>query len=202
MGAYYTKEDITEYIGRNTIVPYLFDAVKKEYPAAFEPHAPFWYFIRSCGPDFIYDAAKKGFHETLPDNIACGLDTETQNLLERRRLWNNPTPSNIGLPAEIWRETIARFQRHQEIIDKLQGGGITSFNDFITYNLNTPKIAYDFLNTTDDKRFVEVFYNELRKVTILDPTCGSGAFLFAALNLLEPLYFQNGGVQRPRSKCV
>lgn len=188
MGAYYTKEDITEYIGRNTIVPYLFDAVKKEYPAAFEPHAPFWYFIRSCGPDFIYDAAKKGFHETLPDNIACGLDTETQNLLERRRLWNNPTPSNIGLPAEIWRETIARFQRHQEIIDKLQGGGITSFNDFITYNLNTPKIAYDFLNTTDDKRFVEVFYNELRKVTILDPTCGSGAFLFAALNLLEPLY--------------
>ena len=26
------------------------------------------------------------------------------------------------------------------------------------------------------------------KVTILDPTCGSGAFLFAALNILEPLY--------------
>jgi type II restriction/modification system DNA methylase subunit YeeA len=25
-------------------------------------------------------------------------------------------------------------------------------------------------------------------VTILDPTCGSGAFLFAALNILEPLY--------------
>jgi hypothetical protein len=28
----------------------------------------------------------------------------------------------------------------------------------------------------------------LRRVTILDPTCGSGAFLFAALNILEPLY--------------
>lgn len=25
-------------------------------------------------------------------------------------------------------------------------------------------------------------------ITILDPTCGSGAFLFAALNILEPLY--------------
>jgi len=25
-------------------------------------------------------------------------------------------------------------------------------------------------------------------LTILDPTCGSGAFLFAALNILEPLY--------------
>ena len=28
----------------------------------------------------------------------------------------------------------------------------------------------------------------MRHVTILDPTCGSGAFLFAALNILEPLY--------------
>ncbi|MGH8647517.1 MAG: hypothetical protein ACREX4_24880 [Gammaproteobacteria bacterium] len=25
-------------------------------------------------------------------------------------------------------------------------------------------------------------------ITILDPTCGSGAFLFAAFNILEPLY--------------
>ena len=25
-------------------------------------------------------------------------------------------------------------------------------------------------------------------VSVLDPTCGSGAFLFAALNILEPLY--------------
>ena len=32
------------------------------------------------------------------------------------------------------------------------------------------------------------FYKALREVTILDPTCGSGAFLFAALNILEPLY--------------
>ena len=28
----------------------------------------------------------------------------------------------------------------------------------------------------------------MRDVSILDPTCGSGAFLFAALNVLEPLY--------------
>ena len=28
----------------------------------------------------------------------------------------------------------------------------------------------------------------LENVSVLDPTCGSGAFLFAALNILEPLY--------------
>ena len=32
------------------------------------------------------------------------------------------------------------------------------------------------------------------KLTVLDPTCGSGAFLFAALNILEPLY--EGCLQR------
>jgi hypothetical protein len=31
-------------------------------------------------------------------------------------------------------------------------------------------------------------WKAIEGVTILDPTCGSGAFLFAALNILEPLY--------------
>lgn len=188
MGAYYTKEDITEYIGRNTIIPYLFEATAKKYPEAFEPHAPFWEFLRNHGQDFIYDAVKKGVGEPIPEEIIKGLDTQSPGLLERRKAWNNPTPANYGLPTEIWRETVARFQKYRETVDMLQNGGVSSFNDFITYNLNIPKIAYDFLNTTDDKRFIDVFYGELLKVTILDPTCGSGAFLFAALNLLEPLY--------------
>lgn len=31
MGAYYTKEDITEYIGKNTIIPFLFDETERHY---------------------------------------------------------------------------------------------------------------------------------------------------------------------------
>ena len=30
MGAYYTKEDITDYISQNTIIPYLFDEAAEE----------------------------------------------------------------------------------------------------------------------------------------------------------------------------
>jgi type II restriction/modification system DNA methylase subunit YeeA len=37
-------------------------------------------------------------------------------------------------------------------------------------------------------RFVGNFYHALQSISILDPTCGSGAFLFAAMNILEPLY--------------
>src|SRR5690606_32438908 len=32
------------------------------------------------------------------------------------------------------------------------------------------------------------FYRALISIAILDPACGSGAFLFAAMNILEPLY--------------
>lgn len=188
MGAYYTKEDITEYIGRNTIIPYLLDAVAKKHPESFKHDGAFWQFIQNSGDDFIYDAVKKGADQPIPDEIALGIDTEAPDLIERRKAWNNPTPANIGLPTEIWRETIERLQRFNDIKSKIAAGEVKSVNDFITYNLNTPKIAYDFLNTTNDKKFIELFYGELLRVTILDPTCGSGAFLFAALNLLEPLY--------------
>lgn len=188
MGAYYTKEDITEYIGRNTIIPYLLDSVAKKYPAAFVEDGPFWSFIQQSGDDFIYDAVKKGVHEALPKEIEDGINVESPDLIESRRCWNTPTPSNMGLPTEIWRETIERHQRYSEIVSKIHAGQVKSVNDFITCNLNTPKIVYDYLNTTEDQRFVELFYNELLTITILDPTCGSGAFLFAALNLLEPLY--------------
>ena len=34
MGAYYTKEDITGYISRNTIIPFLFDQAKRACPIA------------------------------------------------------------------------------------------------------------------------------------------------------------------------
>ena len=188
MGAYYTKEDITEYIGRNTIIPYLLEATAKSYPEAFAQEGPFWTFIRQSGDCFLYDAVKKGVHEAIPEDIACGFDTEAPDLLERRKFWNNATPANIGLPTEIWRETIERIGRYNEIVDRIRDGRLGAVNDLITYNLNTPKIAYDYLNATNDQKFIMAFYDELLKVTILDPTCGSGAFLFAALNLLEPLY--------------
>ena len=188
MGAYYTKEDITEYIGRNTIIPYLLDAVAKKYPEAFEEDGAFWQFIQKSGDEFIYDAVKKGTDLSLPEDIAVGLDTEAPDLIERRKAWNNPTPAAYALPTEIWRETIERRQRYESIKSKIAAGEVKTVNDVITYNLNTPRIAYDFLNDTEDKKFIELFYAELLKVTILDPTCGSGAFLFAALNLLEPLY--------------
>lgn len=188
MGAYYTKEDITEYIGRNTIVPFLMDATKKSDERPFKTNGEVWKFLQESGDTYIFDAVKKGKDEEIPEEIAVGIDTTKPNLLERRSRWNERTPDALALPTEIWRETIERLQRYKTIKSKIENGEITEINDFITYNLDIRQFVQDLLAKTEDHLFIKHFYAQLQKVTILDPTCGSGAFLFAALNILEPLY--------------
>lgn len=188
MGAYYTKEDITEYIGRNTILPYLMDAVKRKDEKCFRPKSKLWQYLQESNDKYIYNAMKKGCSENLPEYIAEGIDTAKPNLLERRKHWNERTPETFALPTEIWRETIERRQRYSNIKQKIVNGEITAINDFITYNLDIRQFVADYLGDTPDHLFIKHFYSALQHITILDPTCGSGAFLFAALNILEPLY--------------
>ncbi|MDR1148249.1 MAG: Eco57I restriction-modification methylase domain-containing protein [Spirochaetaceae bacterium] len=195
MGAYYTKEDITDYIGKNTIIPFLLEKVKTYHSAPFAPGGGFWQYLQDSGDEYIYDAVKKGAgggggidEIDIPENIKTGIDTKKPNLLERRKYWNTATPEETGLPTEIWRETIARLERYFELKRKIEKGTIAEINDLITWNLNIRRLVQDYLEQTADKEFVRKFYKALISITILDPTCGSGAFLFAALNILEPLY--------------
>ena len=225
MGAYYTKEDITEYIGRNCILPFLFDEVKrtnKDDGGYFTPNGYVWQTLRNSGNRYIFDAVKKGYEDfdEIPENIRRGIITESMHheysetpikdlpedhvpLAELRSDWNSRTPEQWGLPNEIWRETIERMQRCGDILHKIESGEITTINDFITYNLDIRSFAHDLL-ADGDSRFVGRFYHALQEVTILDPTCGSGAFLFAAMNILEPLYeicierMQEFNVQNPK----
>lgn len=193
MGAYYTKEDITEYIAKNCILPFLFDRVADSSSRdAFKPNGEVWTLLRNSGMKYIYDAVKKGYtpdwQQHIPANIAQGIDTNEPNLLERRKDWNTPTSEQFALPTEIWRETIERFQRCDTLVEKIGSGSITAINDFITLNLNIRQFTEDLLANTQDHHIIANFYHALKSVTILDPTCGSGAFLFAAMGILEPLY--------------
>lgn len=190
MGAYYTKEDITEYIGKNCILPFLMDKLKEQDPDAFKPNGYVWQSLQHSGDKYIYEAVKKGVNawDEIPAEIAQGIDTTQPNLLERRAHWNEPTPEQWALPTEIWRESIERMQRCRDIQSKISKGDITEINDFITYNLDIRTFVQDLLEQTDNHLLVLHFHKALTQVSILDPTCGSGAFLFAAMNILEPLY--------------
>ncbi|MFH0800781.1 MAG: Eco57I restriction-modification methylase domain-containing protein [bacterium] len=183
MGAYYTGEDITGYIGRNTIVPHLFDAARKKYPAAFEGEASVLRHLRADPDRYLFDAFKFGADLPLPEEIAAGLSD-----VSRRTGWNRPAPEAYALPTEIWREAAARRKRCEEVRGKLAGGEVRSINDLITCNLDLRRFAQDAIERCEGPEILRAFWHAIREVTVLDPACGSGAFLFAALNILEPLY--------------
>ena len=192
MGAYYTKEDITEYIGKNCIIPFLMDKTEEKSKDTFKTNGEVWKFMQESGDKYIYDVVKKGYsddwQQQIPDYIRQGIDTKAGNLLERRARWNEKTFADFALPTEIWRETVERLQRCDRLLSKIKNGEITHINDFITYNLDIRQFVEDFIRNTKSHLFIGHFYKALQGITILDPTCGSGAFLFAALNILEPLY--------------
>ena len=183
MGAYYTKEDITEYISKNTIIPFLFDAARKSCKIAFEGDASVWKLLQEDPDRYIYDAVKKGVGTPLPENIAVGIDDVSQ-----RTDWNALAPEDYVLPTEIWREVVARRQRYETVRDKLADGEINDINDLITYNLDIRQFAQEVIENCEGPELLRAFWKSITNVTVLDPTCGSGAFLFAALNILEPLY--------------
>jgi hypothetical protein len=189
MGAYYTQEDITGYISRSTILPYLLEAVKYAYPEPFASGGAVWEFLKESGGAYIFESVKRGADEPLPENIAAGLDTSAPGLSERRKDWNKPVPDGTAhLPTEIWREFIERTSRCRELIKKIEAGEIEDVSEFITRNLDIVNFTNDLLDTIEDPKFIRLFFEKLEKMTVLDPTCGSGAFLFAAMNILEPLY--------------
>lgn len=183
MGAYYTKEDITDYISKNCILPYLFDETKCNYPKGFNADGELWQMVKTSGADYIYDAVKKGVEEPLPKEIEQGIKE-----VSKRTDWNKPATINYALPTEIWREVVDRRNRYTEVKTKIDKGEINTINDFITYNLNIRQYAQDVVESTNDPELLKHFYKALNSITIIDPTCGSGAFLFAAMNILEPLY--------------
>ncbi|MBN8656499.1 MAG: Eco57I restriction-modification methylase domain-containing protein [Anaerolineae bacterium] len=182
MGAYYTKEDITEYISRNTIIPHLVDVAQKECKVAFEGEGAVWRHLQTDPNRYIYTAVRYGVENALPKEVAAG-----ESDPKRREEWNKLAPEGFALPTEIWREVVARRRRYQEVKEKLSKGEVASINDLITLNLDIRQFAQDVIQDSDADLLL-AFWKALTQIKVLDPTVGSGAFLFAALNVLEPLY--------------
>ena len=198
MGAYYTKEDITGYITQNTVIPFLFNAAEKECPVAFRPGGGVWRLLQDDPDLYIYPAVGHGMAWAyspdveaerltvalqLPDDIAKGISD-----VSLRHGWNAPAPDDYALPTETWREVVARRMRYEEVRAKLAAGEVQSINDLITLNLDIERFAKDVVKQSEGPELLRAFWHSLTSVSVLDPTCGSGAFLFAALNILEPLY--------------
>lgn len=154
MGAYYTKRDITEYIAKNTIIPALFDEVRRKRETDFCGDHSVWRLLRADPDRYIYPALRK----------------------------------STKLPTENSREAIARRRRSEDLRAKLAEGEISSIDALITFNLDIHRFARDVIETCESPGLLSAFWRALENITVLDLTCGSGAFLFSAMNTLESLY--------------
>ena len=189
MGAYYTKEDVTEYISKSTIIPFIFDSTRARYPGTFDStDLGVWGLLKKNPDEYIFSVVRHGIEYELPEDITLGIDTSKPQLSKRRSGWNKIAPANFALPKETWREVVARRQRYSDIKKKLINGEVNSIDHLITLNLDIRQFALEVIDNCSDPDLVWAFWQSIYNISILDPTGGSGAFLFASLNILEPLY--------------
>ena len=215
MGAYYTKEDITEYISKNTVVPHLLEQTRERCSVAFDGEASAFNLLKIDPDRYLYPAMKTGVIETdgqiipeaaLPDFVQAGMKDVKARMFDRRynlgeALFNTASGRRGTLPTETWREYVERRTRCLATRDKLANGEIESADDLITLNLDIRQFMQDVIDTCTGPDLLRAVWQAIvgrepehaneefrHGITILDPTCGSGAFLFAALNVLEPLY--------------
>ena len=176
-GAYYTKEDITGYMTSVTVIP----ALLERLDVADNPMK----LLLKEPERYIYESISYGINEDLPDDIAASV-TDPELIVDED--WFEKPPPRIGLPGETWWETIDRHRHFRELKKRLEQGEIRTVDDAITANLDLRTLVTDFLGTLKSIESVESAYRTLQELTVLDPTCGSGAFLFAALDILADCY--------------
>lgn len=133
-------------------------------------------------PALIDVLAPKAPHVFGPDGLAWELIREDPD-----RYIPAVVASPELLPDENERERVARLGRVGKLRTKLTEGAVAGPDDALTSNLDLRVLMADVLAFADVP-LAEAVYAELGLTSVLDPTCGSGAFLFAALNVLRPLY--------------
>src|SRR5262249_35602083 len=132
---------------------------------------------------YLHEAVRRGTDLPLPPDVRAGLKEVGQ-----RSRWNDAAPPPYALPAETWREHVARRRRCHGLRRRLRAGRVCAVNALVTLNLDVHRFADAFLRTRADPCLLRVFWQQLRALSVLDPTCGAGAFLLAAAGVLEPLY--------------
>ncbi|OAI47965.1 hypothetical protein AYO44_08220 [Planctomycetaceae bacterium SCGC AG-212-F19] len=168
-GVFYTREDVTGYIAERTILPVILAVAAAHCPESFRPQSPAWRLL-AANPD-----------RYIPAAIRHGVDLK----LPTARSGRHPPPE-FGLPTEIWSEHLARRARCAALRRELHEGRIHAVNDLVTLNLDIVRWTSDVIaGATAPLRAALVEAAEA--ITVLDPTCGDGAFLRGAQRVLEEI---------------
>lgn len=173
-GAYYTKEDVTGYMIDNTIVPVFLERLAQE--TNINP----WVHLSREPQRYIWDSVRHGAGQPTPTEVV-----EQANSWPRPQ-WAERPSELVGLPGESWWEVSGRLRYVAQLEERLQSVKLSS--EAVDCNIDLAAYALDVVDGLDDPADVLAAWKILSSLKIVDPTCGSGAFLFAALNLLHSLY--------------
>jgi hypothetical protein len=124
----------------------------------------------------------------VPEEFARG--SALWKLLQNRpeRYISQALQSKQYLAKETQREYGERHARYQQLSAHLSAGEIHTIDDLITCNLDITHFVHDAIALCAKPELLLALYKGMEQMSILDPTCGSGAFLLAAVNTLAPLY--------------
>ena len=181
-GAYYTGHDITAQICANTLIPRWLDRVGVACPEALAQARP-WDLLTASPERYLHPAMGHGAGLPLPAEIDAGLAD-----VSLREGWNAPASSDLALPTELWREVVARRLRRERLMARMGAGELRCVDDLVTENLNLSRYALDLIARCDSPALLLAMWRALLGLRVLDPTCGAGAFLLAALQTLERLF--------------
>lgn len=173
-GAYYTQEDVTGYMTENTVLPVFLDRLSLR--TGVNP----WFHVSRDAHRYIWASLQHGADAPLPARIVDEAATWP------RPSWEAPVPDSMALPGESWWEVASRREYVGQLEQRL--GHVNSSSDAVDCNIDLPTLVLDVIDSLDNPEDVFSAWETLSSLRIIDPTCGSGAFLFAAMNLLHSLY--------------
>lgn len=175
-GAYYTHEDVTHFMTASTLLPVFLE--RMESATGVNP----WQRLQAEPSRYIWEGLGYGLDQEQPESIK-----EEQAALSRPH-WSDKAPPSHGLPGETWWEVERRRTVHTALNKICASGGIADVDSAVSANLDLESLAVDVIDGLDTPGDVVQAWKVLTSLRIIDPTCGSGAFLFAALKLLQTLY--------------
>lgn len=175
-GAYYTKDDVTHFMTTSTLLPVFLARLQAK--TGINP----WEYVVKQPAAYVWDSLMYGLGEPVPDEI------EHERNTFPRPAWNVRAPGTHGFPGETWWEVEQRRTHYAEILAHAKAGVINNVDQAVTANLDLESLATRVIDSMDTPANVVATWRILSDVKIIDPTCGSGAFLFAALKILLDLY--------------
>lgn len=176
MGAYYTKEDVTHFMTSSTLLPVLLERIQKQVGS--NP----WSYVSAEPTRYVWESVSYGLDIEYPEKIRDQAESV------RRPSWNEKAPDEWALPGETWWEVDRRHRNYERIVVAAQAGEINTADASVTANIDLETLALDVIDGLDTPGDVVEVWNILSDLKVVDPTCGSGAFLFAALKILLDLY--------------